>query len=741
MTRQASEPQVFSSADGFRHIVKVLSTRYMEPSAAATARPAVVVVLGAGASLWSGMPLWKWLKNPIVDVIRTSLGGLDVFVDEAWRKLPASIGYMERSWTPSERFEKLLKNASLDEICSVACEYDVVRDRIRDKLRNVYTQVYDFATSAGALPQLGYELLAHLLKHGFIDHIITFNFDELLDTALANEMPGEYDLITSEHQLPASLEPVRPRVFKLHGTISADGSLRFTSRQTGILSYEMVSLLDATLFGSNSHSEDGSAERRVHVISLGYSWRDPDFARWAVSRANRIESLTVVDLEGEAAQELRSRVARDNSPACSTLCVRGIAARDIASTPAAPVSTDHLLWALWNRVEAKLKHEGSPFIPASRHIILGSVFRPRNPPNGEPDRDEFLRDPRGNLNFMNQHDCKKRFRIEVLLHLAKCKGMVCASVMAGHTRINQYYQKLASKQAGRCDPMEELQKIIAQSPYPDVKETYLSTAKALDDLVKHFMDGDEFSVLNVPVPRFDESTGKVIVKSEPAQDFFCEHVTRIFEAPEVEVVHEPARRGQWLFRDAKPLDSYLALQLQTRKLLQKSWTHLLVVAESGSWLTTKEIYAILKRAGGQRILLLEASTEQLGEWHLRTQIGTDLKESWAWLRKNQGLAITHGYLSWWQHNRHLTLAVDLKSDGCFAGGIYFRRELKASRIAPVYVADASDCAELLITFMSYVRRACRENADVNQSLKSAASELCRKVKLPPEFRDRLEGLL
>ena len=35
---------------------------------------------------------------------------------------------------------------------------------------------------------LGYELLAHLLKHRFLDAIVSFNFDELLDQSLDDEL-------------------------------------------------------------------------------------------------------------------------------------------------------------------------------------------------------------------------------------------------------------------------------------------------------------------------------------------------------------------------------------------------------------------------------------------------------------------------------------------------------------------------------------------------------------------------
>jgi len=81
---------------------------------------------------------------------------------------------------------------------------------------------------------LGYELLAHLLKHRFLDAIISMNFDELLDQSLDDELgAGEYTRIVSDRDCVnvnsdvASAEYI-PLYIKLHGTASEPESLRFT---------------------------------------------------------------------------------------------------------------------------------------------------------------------------------------------------------------------------------------------------------------------------------------------------------------------------------------------------------------------------------------------------------------------------------------------------------------------------------------------------------------------------------
>jgi hypothetical protein len=81
---------------------------------------------------------------------------------------------------------------------------------------------------------LSYELLAHLLKHRFLDAIISMNFDELLDQSLDDELGiGEYARIVSDRDCvnvnsDVSSADYIPLYIKLHGTASEPESLRFT---------------------------------------------------------------------------------------------------------------------------------------------------------------------------------------------------------------------------------------------------------------------------------------------------------------------------------------------------------------------------------------------------------------------------------------------------------------------------------------------------------------------------------
>jgi hypothetical protein len=100
---------------------------------------------------------------------------------------------------------------------------------------------------------LAYEMLAHLLKHRFLDAIISMNFDELLDQSLDDELGvGEYQRIVSDRDCvevnsDVSAPDYIPLYIKLHGTASEPESLRFT-RESYYDSPVQVGTVAARLF-------------------------------------------------------------------------------------------------------------------------------------------------------------------------------------------------------------------------------------------------------------------------------------------------------------------------------------------------------------------------------------------------------------------------------------------------------------------------------------------------------------
>ena len=125
----------------------------------------------------------------------------------------------------------------------------------------IYDAIYEFAGKKvfSALdclksnePNPNHRILAALLEKGFIDHIITTNFDTLIEQSLTTAYA------------PSSV-PDGKRVWKIHGDLQTPTSMATTMRRIGQTAFDegLVKQLRDLLEGS-------------HVIFIGYSGMDPD---------------------------------------------------------------------------------------------------------------------------------------------------------------------------------------------------------------------------------------------------------------------------------------------------------------------------------------------------------------------------------------------------------------------------------------------------------------------------------
>jgi len=145
--------------------------------------------------------------------------------DDLAKKLEIKFGRDEAELDRLKLVNNLKRNALETRLIALSRSPDaarLVRDTISDNYRVRHPTL------------LGYELLAHLLKHRFLDAIVSFNFDELLDQSLDDELDrGEYTTVVSERDCsdieadPNAADYV-PLYVKLHGTASEPDSLRFT---------------------------------------------------------------------------------------------------------------------------------------------------------------------------------------------------------------------------------------------------------------------------------------------------------------------------------------------------------------------------------------------------------------------------------------------------------------------------------------------------------------------------------
>lgn len=146
-------------------------------------------------------------------------------------------------------------------------------------IRTLIKKLYNYSYG----PTLFYQIVAHLFKNGFIDVVINFNFDELLDRTIAEELDeGSYDYIFSDGDCKSLKELEfdgrlrQPLYIKPHGTVSHKSSLKFTKDDYHELPIDMRKFLEEVIGGTDI-SSNKKIQKRVNLITVGFEMESLEF--------------------------------------------------------------------------------------------------------------------------------------------------------------------------------------------------------------------------------------------------------------------------------------------------------------------------------------------------------------------------------------------------------------------------------------------------------------------------------
>ena len=690
----------------------------------------IVLVLGAGASYWSGLKSWGEMKKPILKSILKFFKDKDQFISEIWTILSSKIG-IKPDLSGDALFDAFneiyyAKNSpiTLEDICSIAGKTLFLEKAIRKLLKVEYGyKPRKKGSQTGYPPQLGYELIAHLVKHDYVNHIITFNFDEALDTALENELGVEnFCKIISDKQIIPSQIGNKPCLIKLHGSVNSPESLRFTKEFTSVMSDEMISILDTIILKETKCCTD---VKKINLVSLGYSWSDKDFVNWIDSRRDFIESVFVYKWSTGPVDSLTP--LKENGMSVNYLVSQVL-------SPDYSLGIDQFIWALCSSIEEKLTENKIPFVTFSRHLVRGQIFGPNY-------SDEDLSGVReGGL--LHDHSAYRLFYVEFYLYLVRCRGMYNYSALSNNSRIHRYFQYFKNNSDFKSQ-FERILSVCKIEPAPDLKETFISKFSR-EELVCSFNEiGLFLKGVEIHVPQYDYMKRMISVNTNVlASDFWKEHMQKMIEGPEIEILPGVDPHSEWIFKSPKPLDSYLAFNTHTERIIKKDWSHFLMIAETGEWMFCQEDYIDflnnLRKTNSKDKDILLIRAKSILHWNARRDIDKKINLSRKALaklssRKNNSIInSTVAGLNWFEHNRHMSLAINIEGtniDEIFKGGIYFERRMKATRISPVYVEQA-DCLELFSTFCSYTYRIYSgENSPKDLKLLKVVLMLCEKLEV------------
>jgi hypothetical protein len=147
-------------------------------------------------------------------------------------------------------------------------------------------------------PSKFYEMVAHLFKHRFIDVIINFNFDELLDNAIKDEMgKTAYKRVIHDSdcesidELSDGTRLRYPIYIKPHGTISSESTLRFTKQHYIDISSKVEELIQNLLNGKLNNKSDEPDDPRIeeiNIITAGFALGSIEFNKYLSDQCHEL---------------------------------------------------------------------------------------------------------------------------------------------------------------------------------------------------------------------------------------------------------------------------------------------------------------------------------------------------------------------------------------------------------------------------------------------------------------------
>ncbi len=543
-----------------------------------------------------------------------------------------------------------------------------LEQRLRQRLAALYNRRHPML--------LIYELLAHLLKHRFLDAIITLNFDELLDQSLFVEAgPTEHVRIISERDCqgvesdPASTNYV-PIYLKLHGTASDPDTLRFTKHSYYHLPDPLKRIV-RDLLGTD----------RCIILNIGSALQSFDLtALLNHPHALQIYNLSHTRLSYTARREIRAQ--RGPRPTD----IFDAATLSPKLSPWAPTKTAALVDSLVDsiRVCCNRPNEIAHFRSVIRHRIVSALL------NWDP---SDLSTPQNRLAYLAD-----RTTLEMAFSAVRGRGLVSITSLV-NDRCAKYYEALRKEAASmkQVPPtwidvcrMGGLQLAAVSSEtfvsIPDLRRHQVPTAQ------RRFQSETELDELDVDT----DALGRHIARSlndrtqrllkRYGQRRFISGLEELHRGTDIEVQSRADSICSKVFSDPIPLATLTALRSYTHFMLVKDgYNQLAAVAETGEWLLQEPFLSVLRKKRQVRILLIVA-------FHTHVQrLRNEYKDR---------IQIQPTY--WWRHNRHMTLVC---SDNTTLAGLYFARRQRSLFITPVCLAQEADRKLLWKSFVTYWKRA------------------------------------
>jgi len=546
----------------------------------------------------------------------------------------------------------------LTAICRTPEAERKVRERISERYRHRHPSL------------LTYELLAHLLHHRFLDAIVSFNFDELLDQAIEDELgPNEYTRVVTERDCRPEVPTGTPLYVKMHGTASEPDSLRFTRERYYWTPKSIVELVE----------REFDVEHLV-LVNVGFRLASFDF-QYLLRKPNqlRIYHLDPRPLATEVEGEIETQRQRERE-------------RQKVQRPA---TYDEAEVFDFSQHDPKDKREADEsFLPTLMGQVIDALKKRCEADDSGPAAWRSTLRHKAVVEILQSAPIetpeqyaaylRRRTILELAFAAARGRGVLAIASMVDD-RCGRYYD-LYKREAG--EDADTWDKVCRASGLKESKQwanTYV-LAKDLRKTIRNDNPKDTHQIR----PSNPRELAKYVMQSMNASSREAE-LTELLEdtigflqkETEIEVHARDDRVCSKIFVNPVTLGTFSALRGWTRHLLESTpeYNEILAITETGDWLLQpgmlgpfKEHWKVNRTAGKRPIKFLVAFDQNL---------------------KGAERLITRKHLPWGRHNRHMTIVC---KDGQPRAAIYFVRRLRAPTVTPVFLSDQVDLRRIKKAF-------------------------------------------
>lgn len=591
--------------------------------------------------------------------------------------------------------------------------------RIRAELVRMYGERHH--------PHLGFEIIAHLFKHRFIDVIINFNFDELLDEAIEGEMgTAEYHHVLFEGQCQG-LAPLLvdrrlkiPLYIKPNGTVSHPSSMRFTREPHAQLPEPMHNLL-AQIIGGHWENEPRAQARPnyqpygVNLITIGFSMESVPLLKilQEVSRERKHSGITLFHLnQGRGLDALRAAAETRGWSRVTEEFIDVDRRSDADEGKDAEKEREagkgglaETLRALWNAVGERFH---KPFRPRgiARHEIVHNLFFA-----GGPDGTAGTRvpgaGPDGNRNL---YYFQARLYAEVAMALARGNGQIDLGTMA-ESRVGVTFELMRSCKDGRNISIHQILQPFSRggnvefsgrdnSVYRFQYEQARDAARLNDNLARELWECLLDALRKIPDPDFEYHLDDM--RRGPRARKMVDRFRRLASSDAQDISPAFSHRHLLLSREPQAKDvihTSLGLTLRFVEMLNQSWDLMLAMSENGKVMSKYQRHVDNHSIGydqaDKRFCLILAKNDH-----------PEVAEARLQRYYPQMLGLTNPpvfYIPAWAHNQHMVLL--LKRNGreyTPVSAVRYETPRLGNRVNPVFIRSRADLDAALECFKRYL---------------------------------------